>query len=85
MLKTPLCEVLGIDVPIILAPMGMCTSAEFRAAVSKRMWTGGHRIAVPKHRRGEARHRHDQKARPFASKHRCGAARNVCSYKCSIR
>ena len=29
MLKTPLCDVLGIDVPIILAPMGTCTSAEF--------------------------------------------------------
>jgi hypothetical protein len=25
MLKTPLCNLLGIDVPIILAPMGTCT------------------------------------------------------------
>ena len=34
MLKTPLCDVFGIDVPIILAPMGTCTSAEFAATVS---------------------------------------------------
>jgi hypothetical protein len=29
MLRTPLCDVLGIDVPIILAPMGSASSAEF--------------------------------------------------------
>ena len=29
MLRTPLCDVLGIDVPIILAPMGSAPSAEF--------------------------------------------------------
>jgi nitronate monooxygenase/enoyl-[acyl-carrier protein] reductase II len=34
MLKTPLCALLGIDVPIILAPMGSATSAEFAAAAS---------------------------------------------------
>ena len=34
MLTTPLCDVLGIDVPIILAPMGSATSAEFAASVS---------------------------------------------------
>ena len=34
MLKTSLCELLGIEVPIILAPMGSATSAEFAAAVS---------------------------------------------------
>jgi enoyl-[acyl-carrier protein] reductase II len=34
MLRTPLCDVLGIDVPIILAPMGSATSAEFAAAAS---------------------------------------------------
>ena len=34
MLKTALCDVLGIDVPIILAPMGSATSAEFAAAAS---------------------------------------------------
>ena len=34
MLKTPLCGVLSIDVPIILAPMGSATSAEFAATVS---------------------------------------------------
>jgi nitronate monooxygenase/enoyl-[acyl-carrier protein] reductase II len=34
MLKTALCDVLGIDVPIILAAMGSATSGEFAAAVS---------------------------------------------------
>jgi enoyl-[acyl-carrier protein] reductase II len=34
MLRTSLCDVLGIDVPIILAPMGSASSAEFAAAAS---------------------------------------------------
>src|SRR4030095_4998445 len=34
MLKTPLCDLFGIEVPIILAPMGTCTSAELAAAGS---------------------------------------------------
>jgi len=34
MLKTSLCDRLGIELPIILAPMGGCTSAEFAAAMS---------------------------------------------------
>jgi len=41
MLKTSLCDVLGIDVPIILAPMGSCTSAELAAAVSNQGGLGG--------------------------------------------
>ena len=41
MLKTPLCDILGIDVPIILAPMGSATSAEFAAAVSNQGGLGG--------------------------------------------
>src|SRR5690242_12971128 len=41
MLTTPLCDVLGIDVPIILAPMGSCTSAELAAAVSNQGGLGG--------------------------------------------
>jgi nitronate monooxygenase/enoyl-[acyl-carrier protein] reductase II len=41
MLKTPLCEILGIDVPIILAPMGTATSAEFAATVSNEGGLGG--------------------------------------------
>jgi enoyl-[acyl-carrier protein] reductase II len=41
MLKTPLCDLLGIEVPIILAPMGTCTSAEFAAAVSNEGGLGG--------------------------------------------
>ena len=41
MLKTPLCELFGIDVPIILAPMGTCTSAELAAAVSNEGGLGG--------------------------------------------
>ena len=34
MLRTLLCDVLGIDVPIILAPMGSVSSAESDAAAS---------------------------------------------------
>jgi enoyl-[acyl-carrier protein] reductase II len=41
MLKTPLCDLFGIDVPIILAPMGSCTSAELAAAVSSQGGLGG--------------------------------------------
>jgi len=41
MLKTPLCDVFGIEVPIILAPMGTCTSAELAAAVSNEGGLGG--------------------------------------------
>jgi len=41
MLKTPLCEVFGIEVPIILEPMGTCTSAELAAAVSNEGVLGG--------------------------------------------
>ena len=41
MLKTPLCEIFGIEVPIILAPMGTCTSAELAAAVSNEGGLGG--------------------------------------------
>ena len=41
MLKTPFCDLLGIEVPIILAPMGTCTSGEFAAAVSNNGGLGG--------------------------------------------
>src|SRR5262245_59843026 len=41
MLKTALCDLLGIEVPIILAPMGTATSAEFAAAVSNQGGLGG--------------------------------------------
>ncbi|HMF25259.1 MAG TPA: nitronate monooxygenase [Pseudolabrys sp.] len=41
MLKTPLCDIFGIEVPIILAPMGTCTSAELAAAVSNEGGLGG--------------------------------------------
>ena len=41
MLRTPLCDVLGIELPIILAPMGAATSAEFAAAVSNQGGLGG--------------------------------------------
>jgi enoyl-[acyl-carrier protein] reductase II len=34
MLRTPLCDLFRIDYPIILAPMGSATSAEFAAAAS---------------------------------------------------
>jgi enoyl-[acyl-carrier protein] reductase II len=41
MLRTSLCDLFGIDVPIILAPMGTCTSAELAAAVSNEGGLGG--------------------------------------------
>ena len=41
MLKTRLCELLGLEVPIILAPTGTCTSAELAAAVSNEGGLGG--------------------------------------------
>jgi enoyl-[acyl-carrier protein] reductase II len=41
MLKTALCDLLGIEVPIILAPMGSATSAEFAAVVSNNGGLGG--------------------------------------------
>jgi nitronate monooxygenase/enoyl-[acyl-carrier protein] reductase II len=41
MLRTSLCDLFGIDLPIILAPMGTCTSAEFGAAVSNEGGLGG--------------------------------------------
>src|SRR5688500_6153119 len=40
-LRTRLCDVSGIDVPIILAPMGSATSAEFAASVSNEGGLGG--------------------------------------------
>jgi nitronate monooxygenase/enoyl-[acyl-carrier protein] reductase II len=40
-LKTPLCDLLNIEVPIILAPMGTCTSGEFAAEVSNNGGLGG--------------------------------------------
>ena len=41
MLKTRLCELLVLEVPIILAAMGTCTSAELAAAVSNEGGLGG--------------------------------------------
>jgi enoyl-[acyl-carrier protein] reductase II len=41
MLKTHLCDMFGIEVPIILAPTGTCTSAELAAAVSDEGGLGG--------------------------------------------
>ncbi len=41
MLKTPLCDLFGIEVPVILAPMGTCTSAGLAAAVSNAGGLGG--------------------------------------------
>jgi nitronate monooxygenase/enoyl-[acyl-carrier protein] reductase II len=41
MLRTPLCDLLGIEAPVTLAPMGTCTSAELAAAVSNAGGLGG--------------------------------------------
>jgi hypothetical protein len=54
MLKTPLCALLGIDVPILLAPMGACgTSAEvariiayMESQASPRLGEGQHHVAT---------------------------------------
>jgi NAD(P)H-dependent flavin oxidoreductase YrpB (nitropropane dioxygenase family) len=41
MLKTVLCDILGIDVPIILGPMAVFAApAAMAAAVSKLWWVG---------------------------------------------
>lgn len=57
MLRTPLCELFGIEVPIILAPMGSGTSAEFAAAVSNQGGLGAdrtvHRIERLSHLRSK--------------------------------
>jgi NAD(P)H-dependent flavin oxidoreductase YrpB (nitropropane dioxygenase family) len=46
MLTTPLCDLFGIEVPIILAPMGTCTSA-VASAYPKRTTTDiGHNSAA---------------------------------------
>jgi NAD(P)H-dependent flavin oxidoreductase YrpB (nitropropane dioxygenase family) len=58
MLKTRLCELLGLEVPIILAPMGTCRSAELAAAVSNEGGLGGIGSLYPAHRdRPPKRHR----------------------------
>jgi NAD(P)H-dependent flavin oxidoreductase YrpB (nitropropane dioxygenase family) len=51
MLKTPLCDVLGIDVPIILAAMGSASSGEFAASVSNEGELRGEGIDQSKLRR----------------------------------
>src|SRR5262249_26391 len=40
MLRTPLCDLLGIDVPIIQASLGPCTSLELVAADPNAGWLG---------------------------------------------
>jgi NAD(P)H-dependent flavin oxidoreductase YrpB (nitropropane dioxygenase family) len=77
MLNTALCDILGIDVPIILAPMGTCTSAEFAAAVSNEggLGVGGEGARAPlRQTRGHAKSssrnvRHEEE--PITSKFRC--------------
>ena len=41
MLHTKLCDLFGIEHPIILAPMGSATSADFAAAMSNAGGLGG--------------------------------------------
>jgi len=47
MLKTRLCQLLGLKVPIILAPMGTCMSAQLVAALSKWGRVGRFRVYGP--------------------------------------
>jgi hypothetical protein len=61
MLKTPLCDLFGIEVPIILAPMGTCTSAELAAAVSNEGgWEASDRSSEPP--RHQVPHEHVENA-----------------------
>jgi hypothetical protein len=48
MLKMPLCDLLGINVPIILAPMGTCTSGDYEFAA-----VGSYRQITPMHGKTE--------------------------------
>ena len=43
MLKTPLCDVFGIEVPIVLASNGYTSAEFFAAAVSNQGGPGGER------------------------------------------
>jgi len=45
--RTPLCDLYGIDVPIILAPMGSCTSAERAASSFEWRWPPLQQTAKP--------------------------------------
>jgi enoyl-[acyl-carrier protein] reductase II len=71
MRRTALCDLLGIEVPIILAPMGSATSAEFAAAVSNQGGLGGigslfRTTAAVKHDIDKVR---DLTDRPYAINH----------------
>ncbi|MDQ2682843.1 MAG: nitronate monooxygenase family protein [Chloroflexota bacterium] len=71
MLRTALTETLGIEHPIVLAPMGSCTSAEFAAAASN---AGGLGSIATLHRSRDSvlRDLHairDLTERPFAVNH----------------
>jgi enoyl-[acyl-carrier protein] reductase II len=71
MLRTALTETLGIEHPIVLAPMGSCTSAEFAAAASN---AGGLGSIATLHRSREAVLRdlatiRELTDRPFAVNH----------------
>ncbi|MGH3989106.1 MAG: NAD(P)H-dependent flavin oxidoreductase [Pseudonocardiaceae bacterium] len=71
MLHTPLCDVLGIDVPIICAPFGPIDSVELAGAVCAAGGLGSLGTAVralPELREQWARLR-DRTARPFAINH----------------
>ena len=60
--NTPLCDLFGIDVPIIPAPMGHLHLSGVCGCRVQRRGSRGHRNALPTHRRRQARHRHGEAA-----------------------
>src|SRR5262245_17739298 len=66
-LRTPLCEVLGIEYPIVQAPMAGATTVDLVAAVSEAGALGGfgHAYSEPESMRDDARAMRARSARPF--------------------
>ena len=71
-LRTPLCDVLGIECPIIQAPMAGATTADLVAAVSEAGALGGfgHAYTEPDAMRQDAQKIRARTQRPFARPHR---------------
>jgi enoyl-[acyl-carrier protein] reductase II len=71
MLRTPLCDLLGIDVPIVLAPFGPWAQLELAAAVSNAGGLGslGTALRSPDELRGQWARLRELTDRPFAINH----------------
>ena len=66
-LRTPLCELLGIEVPIVQAPMASTSTPDLAVAVSEAGGLGslGHAYTQPDAMRAEAAAIRARTARPF--------------------